>query len=204
MPGTKKIQLGILGLLIIGFVFTVSSAFAYWQEVTVSNTVDVVVIREGAQLIVDDLNDHTDEKQLVPKGRRVFTSDVDEVDFAYNVGISRELINTVNLHVEATDITIGGDDTYAHLIDINIMGQGSNATTDLFNDTVNITATVTLIEPIDEAEALQKNLDTNSINVEDSKAAYETIKGEPIEFSLEFSLSNKETTTNEDSNNDSQ
>lgn len=199
MPGTRKIQLGILGLLIIGFVFTVSSAFAYWQEVTVSNTVDVVVIREGAQLIVDDLNDQTEDKRLVPEGHTMFTGDVDEVAFSYNVGISRELINTVNLHVNATDITIGGDDTYAHLIDINIMGQGDRAKTDLFNDTVTITATVTLIEPIDEAEVTQEGLDPGAVNVEDSKVAYEAIKGEPVVFTLEFSLSNKE-----ESNNDSE
>ncbi len=199
MPGARKIQLGILALLIVGFVFTVSSAFAYWQEVTVSNTVDVVVIQEGAELIVEDLSELGEDKRLVPQGHRFYTSDVDEVEFSYNVGISRELINTVNLHARAVDITIGGDDTYAHLVSINIMGQGDTATTDLYNDMITVTAIVTLIEPIDEAEAMQKGLDNEFVNVEDSQAAYESIKGETIEFTLEFSLSSKE-----ESNNDSQ
>lgn len=198
MPGNRKIQLGILGLMIIGFIFTVSSAFAYWQEVTVSNTVDVIAIREGAELIVDDLNDHED-KRLVPEGYRMFTNDVDEVVFTYNVGISRELINTVNLTITATDVTIGKDEAYAHLINIDIMNQGENATTDIFNNTVSITATVSLTEPIDEAEALENGLESSLVNVEDSRAAYEAIKGEPVEFTLTFSLSNKE-----DINNDSQ
>lgn len=197
MPGAKKIQFGILGLLIIGFVFTVSSAFAYWQEVTVSNTVDVVVIREGAELIVDDLNNKLDDKRLVPQGYRMFTNDVDEVEFTYNAGISRELINSVNLHISATNITIGGEETYAQLVDINILNQGDKAQTDLFNDTVSITIVVRLIEPIDEAEAVQKDLDTSRVNVEDSKEAYESIKGEVIEFTLEFSLSSKTESNNE-------
>jgi hypothetical protein len=197
MPGAKKIQFGILGLLIIGFVFTVSSAFAYWQEVTVSNTVDVVVIREGAELIVDDLNNELDDKRLVPQGYRMFTNDVDEVEFTYNAGISRELINSVNLHISATNITIGGEETYAQLVDINILNQGDKAQTDLFNDTVSITIVVRLIEPIDEAEAVQKDLDTSRVNVEDSKEAYESIKGEVIEFTLEFSLSSKTESNNE-------
>ena len=197
MPGAKKIQFGILGLLIIGFVFTVSSAFAYWQEVTVSNTVDVVVIREGAELIVDDLNNELDDKRLVPQGYRMFTNDVDEVKFTYNAGISRELINSVNLHISATNITIGGEETYAQLVDINILNQGDKAQTDLFNDTVSITIVVRLIEPIDEAEAVQKDLDTSRVNVEDSKEAYESIKGEVIEFTLEFSLSSKTESNNE-------
>jgi|AntRauTorckE6833_2_1112554.scaffolds.fasta_scaffold00148_6 hypothetical protein len=197
MPGAKKIQFGILGLLIIGFVFTVSSALAYWQEVTVSNTVDVVVIREGAELIVDDLNNKLDDKRLVPQGYRMFTNDVDEVEFTYNAGISRELINSVNLHISATNITIGGEETYAQLVDINILNQGDKAQTDLFNDTVSITIVVRLIEPIDEAEAVQKDLDTSRVNVEDSKEAYESIKGEVIEFTLEFSLSSKTESNNE-------
>lgn len=199
MPGVRKIQLGILALLIVGFVFTVSSAFAYWQEVTVSNTVDVVVIEEGAELIVDDLSDIGEDRQLVPEGNRFYTSDVDEVEFSYNVGISRELINTVNLHARAVDITIGGDDTYAHLVNINIMGQGDTATTDLYNDMVTVTAIVTLTEPIDEAEASLIGLDSERVNVDDSVLAYESIKGETIEFTLAFSLSSKE-----ESNNDSQ
>jgi len=197
MPGAKKIQFGILGLLIIGFVFTVSSALAYWQEVTVSNTVDVVVIREGAELIVDDLNNELDDKRLVPQGYRMFTNDVDEVKFTYNAGISRELINSVNLHISATNITIGGEETYAQLVDINILNQGDKAQTDLFNDTVSITIVVRLIEPIDEAEAVQKDLDASRVNVEDSKEAYESIKGEVIEFTLEFSLSSKTESNNE-------
>jgi hypothetical protein len=127
----------------------------------------------------------------------MFTNDVDEVEFTYNAGISRELINSVNLHISATNITIGGEETYAQLVDINILNQGDKAQTDLFNDTVSITIVVRLIEPIDEAEAVQKDLDTSRVNVEDSKEAYESIKGEVIEFTLEFSLSSKTESNNE-------
>jgi len=148
-------------------------------------------------LIVDDLNNKLDDKRLVPQGYRMFTNDVDEVEFTYNAGISRELINSVNLHISATNITIGGEETYAQLVDINILNQGDKAQTDLFNDTVSITIVVRLIEPIDEAEAVQKDLDTSRVNVEDSKEAYESIKGEVIEFTLEFSLSSKTESNNE-------
>ncbi|MFP4078749.1 MAG: hypothetical protein ACLFUQ_06375 [Candidatus Izemoplasmataceae bacterium] len=197
MPNTRKVQLGILGLLIIGFIFTVSSALAYWRDVTVSNTVDVIVVRDEAELIVEDMNDELEDKQLVPRGYQVFAGDVESVEFSYDVGISRELINSVNLHVSVKDITIGGDASYGHLIDIDILGQGANAVTDLFNDTVNVTATVSLIEPIDAAEANEKDLPEDTVNVEDSKGAYESIKGQTVEFTLEFSLSTKEESNNE-------
>lgn len=197
MPNGKKIQLGILGLLITGFIFTISSAFAYWQEVTVSNSVDVVVVRDETELIVDDLTDQLEDKQLVPRGYQLFTSDVESVEFSYNVGISRELINSVNLHVTVKDVTIGGETAYAHLIDIDILGQGDNATTDLFNDTVNVTAMVSLIEPIDADEAGEGDLPEDRVNVDDSKAAYESIKGQNVEFTLEFSLSTKKNSNNE-------
>lgn len=193
----KTIQLGILALFIIGFIFSVSTAFAFWQDTTVTNTVDVIVVREGVELEVIDLNQQLSDKQLVPSGHQMFVGDVEVVTLSYNVGISRELINEVNLHIFAENITIGGANTYAHLVDINIMTQGDEAVVDLFNETITITLTVRLYEPIDENEANAKNLSLDVINVENGQVAYQAIAGQDIVFNLRFELSNKTQSNNE-------
>lgn len=185
------IQIGILALIILGLIFTFSSAFAYWRTVTLVNTVDVVVVRDDVELIVTDLNQRLENRYLVPSGRRLFLGDVEAVELSYEIGISRELINEVNLHIETIDVTIGGETTYAHLVDIEIMNQSREATIDLFNEVVTVTVTIRLIEPIDEAEALTEGLDLDRVNVEDAKAAYQSIKGQDIIFTLTFTLSEK-------------
>ncbi|MFW6298246.1 MAG: hypothetical protein ACOC14_01070 [Bacillota bacterium] len=197
MPNSRKVQLGILGLLITGFIFTLSSAFAYWRDVTVSNTVDVIVVREEAELVVDAMNEGLEDARLVPEGYRLFKSDVESITFAYNASLSRDLANPMNLHVTVRDITIGGESGYAHLVGIDILGQGTRATTDLFNDHETVTVVVTLIEPIDAIEAAERGFPEERVNVEDSKAAYENIKGETIAFTLDFSLTAEEESINE-------
>lgn len=197
MSSGKTMQLGILALFIIGFSLSVSFAFAFWQDTTVTNTVDVIVVREGIALEITDLNQQLAERQLVPQGHQMFVGDVEVVTLSYNVGISRELINAVNLHIFAENITIAGDDTYAHLVDINIMTQGDAAMVDLFNETITITLTVRLYEPIDEQEAMVKNLDPDVINVTNGQAAYQAIAGQDIVFNLRFELSNKTASNNE-------
>jgi hypothetical protein len=45
-----------------------------------------------------------------------------------------------------------------------------------------------LLEPIDEAEAVERGLDLGLVNVDDSEAAYNIIRGETISFKINFSV----------------
>lgn len=184
----RTIQLATLSFLVVGFLFTSSSAFAYWREVTVTRDVEIVTIGEPIEIVVTDVNQGTNDTQLVPQGYVIAVGDVEVVEFQYEIGVSRELLSTVNLHISVIDILIDDDDTYSHLVDIDILGFGEEAIIDLYNDVVTVIVTIRLIEPIDANEALTLGLDPSSVNVEDSVLAYESIKGQTISFSLQFEL----------------
>jgi len=175
----------------IGFLFTSTSAFAYWREVTVTKDVEIVTIGVPIEILVNDINEDLTDIQLVPEGYMIAVGDVEYVEFQYEIGVSRELLTTVDLHVSAVNVLIGDDDTYSHLVDIDIMGFGKDATLDLYNDEITITVTVRLLEPIDEAEAIEYGLELSRVNVEDSVLAYETIQGQTITFSLQMMLEAK-------------
>ncbi|MDA3931574.1 MAG: hypothetical protein PF513_02420 [Tenericutes bacterium] len=188
----SKISIAIVAFLFVGFVFTTTSALSYWQEVTVSNNVDIINIGDPVEIVVTDLNSSTESVTLVPNGYAIEVNDVDFVTLTYRVGVSQELLNEVNLIISINTILINDDDTYSHLIDIDILNMGDIATVDLFNDTLTITIVIRLIEPIDADEANELGLDPNRVNVEDSVAAYNAMKGQNISFQLLFELKNKE------------
>ncbi len=192
MQRNKNIQIKLVFILLIGFVFTTTSAFSYWREVTVSNDVEIITIGEPVEIIVTDLNTSQEIQTLVPSGYVMQINDVEFVTLTYQVGVSRELLNTVNLIVSTQNILIGDDATYAHLIDVNIMGMGDIAVLDIFNDKITITVVIRLIEPIDAEEANEIGLDPSLVNVEDSVAAYHAIRGQSVSFQLRFELENKE------------
>ena len=192
MTRQSKLQIAVVIFLFIGLLFTTTSAFSYWREVTVSNDVEIITIGEPIDLVVTDLNTDPTSSRLVPSGYAFYVGDVESQTLTYQVGVSRELLNTVNLLISKGTVLIGGDETYGHLIQLDIMGMGENAVVDLFNDTITITVVVTLLEPIDEEEAIEKGLDLSLVNVEDSVAAYNAIKGQTVSFELLFELANKE------------
>jgi hypothetical protein len=121
----------------------------------------------------------------------MFVGDVDEIELFYNVSVTRELLNTVDLYILVSNVTIGGSDMYEQLVDIDVNNTDRETTMDIFNDTVTVRVLVQLIEPIDEAEALRLGLDFSRVNVEDGNAAYNAIKGQDISFTVRFELRNK-------------
>lgn len=191
MLSRKAIQLATLSFLFVGFIFTSSSALAYWQDVTVTRDVELVTIGEPIEIVVDDISADVGQLNLVPQGYVFAVNDVEEVTLEYEVSVSRELLNSVDLYITINDILINEQDTYSHLVDISILGNGGQAVLDLYNDTITITVTVRLIEPIDADEALERNIESERVNVEDSVLAYETIKGQTISFVMEFELQAK-------------
>ena len=192
MASKSKLSIALVIFLFVGFVFTTTSAFSYWQEITVSNDVEIINVGEPVEIVVTDLNTSPKTEQLVPSGYAMKINDVEYVTLTYEVGVSQELLNTVNLIISTDHVLINDDDTYAHLIDIDIMGMGEEATVDLYNDSITINVVIRLTEPIDADEASASGLDPERVNVEDSVAAYNAIKGQNVSFELQFELENKE------------
>lgn len=188
----KMVKLATVLFFLIGFGFTSTSALSYWREVTVSRDVELVTIGEPVEILIDDLNQTEEIKQLVPFGY-VFTVDqTSEITLEYEVGVSKELLNAVDLYIRVDDIMINDDDTYSHLVDIKVLGSKEEIKLDLYNSTILVTVVVTLIEPIDENEAIELGLDTGLVNVLNSVEAYNDIAGKDITFTLSFELETKE------------
>lgn len=178
-------------MLTTGLVFTSTAAFAYWQDVSKFSNVVIEFDEENAELVVEELHDSF-VGMLVPEGYVYVQGEVDQVVFEYNVSVSKTLVQSMNLIIEAVDIQIGGLEEYEHLVDIQI-GSGDRYVVDeLFNDVVNVRIVVRLLEPIDEAEALERGLSMDLVNVEDSEAAFHAIKGETISFTVRFRIESKE------------
>lgn len=194
----RTIQLATLSFLLVGFIFTSTSALAYWRDVTVSKDIEIVTIGEPIEIIVTDINNGNAQLNLVPQGYAISVGDVEQVELQYEVSVSRELLNSVNLIITASDILINNVDTYSHLVDITIMGFDDQAILDLYNDTITITVQLRLIEPIDAQEAIDKGLDPSLVNVEDSVLAYVEINGQTITFVLGFELQPKTEIVNND------
>ena len=191
MLNRRVIQLATLSFLMIGFLFTSSSAFAYWREVTVTRDVELVTIGEPIEIIINDINNGITELRLVPEGYALAVNDVEFIELQYEVGVSRELLNTVDLIINIENLLINESDEYSHLVDIEINGFEDQAILDLYNDDIIVTITVRITEPIDMDEAIEKGLNTELVNVEDSVQAYEDIKGQIITFTLTMELQTK-------------
>lgn len=187
LPGKKYVPILIIIMLTVALGFTSSAAFAYWQDVSQVGNVVIRFEGEDANLVVDELSDEFRGK-LVPTGYVNFEGEVDEVVFEYEVSIDKTLVQTMNLVVQATEIKIGDSNAYAQLVSISINNQSGTFVGELFNSKVTVRIVVKLLEPIDEAEAIERGLNPALVNVEDSRQVFEAIKGQTISFKITFSV----------------
>ncbi len=181
----KKIKYVIIIFLLIGLSITTTTAIAYWSTVIDTSNVVIEVSDQKANLVVVDLSSTTG-LWLVPEGYDYFVGEVDEVEIEYQVSINKELLRTVNLIVEKLKVTIGGSETYSHLVEVIIDEQLNSNSFELFNDKILIRVRIRLQEPIDLDEAIEKGFNHSRVNVEDSKNAYEAIKGQQIKIEIGF------------------
>jgi hypothetical protein len=188
--GKKSIPYLIITMLVIALGFTSSAAFAYWQDVSQIGNVVIRFEGEDASLVVEAQHDEFTGR-LVPEGRVYVVGEVDQVVFEYDVSVDKTLVQSMNLIVEAKDVLIGESDEYSHLVDISIGNAKDYFVNELFNTVVTITIIVRLLEPIDHDEAVEKGLDLELVNVDDSQLAYNTIKGENISFTISFRVEPK-------------
>jgi len=146
--------------LILALIGLTASSFAYWDRLTTEDKDNTVIIGEGAELKVT--KNVTVTGALIPKTAVLGVSEVYEVVLEYDVKLSKEAQEDLVLNVEASNVLIGGDDTYSDLVNIEITG-------DFFVNAsgTKITVTVTLTEPT-----------TSEI--------YEAIFGKTITFDLTF------------------
>lgn len=146
--------------LILALIGLTASSFAYWDRLTTEDKDNTVIIGEGAELKVT--KNVTVTGALIPKTAVLGVGEVYEVVLEYDVKLSKEAQKDLVLNVEASNVLIGGDDTYSDLVNIEITG-------DFFVNAsgTKITVTVTLTEPT-----------TSEI--------YEAIFGKTITFDLTF------------------
>jgi len=190
VQGRRSLQLIIIVLLIIALGFTSSAAFAYWTDVSSLSNLVIEFEGENANLVILETSDAFEGK-LVPHGYVYFEGEVDQVIIQYDISVDKTLVNSMNLIIEATDIKIGGVTDYEQLVDIKIGNGDRYLVNELFNSVVTITVTVRLLEPIDSAEAAARGLGIETVNVEDSLLAYDTIHGQTISFTVDFRVEPK-------------
>jgi len=183
---------GTLLLLVVGLAFTMTSAFAFWKEVTITSEVEVITIGDPIEILITDLNINNGTLSLVPVGYAIAVGDVEKIELYYDIGVSKELLNQVILQITVNDILIDDDDLYSHLVKVTVMGSEGGADLDLFNDTIRVTVIVELLEPIDMDEAISRGLNIDLVNVNNSIQAFEDLKGKTISFTLGFELMKKE------------
>lgn len=187
VTGRKAVPYIVIIILLIALGFTSTAAFAYWQDVSQIGNVIIRFDGEDAELRAELTSDDFTGR-LVPEGHVYFVGEVDYVEFEYDVYLTRNLVQSMNLVIRAIDVKIDDQTTYAHLVDIRIQNQGDQFVGELFNSVVKIKVVVRLIEPIDEAEAIEKGLDPSRVNVVNSRQAYDDIKGKTISFALSFGV----------------
>jgi len=188
MAKSRIIQSGILVLLLIGLVSTFSFSLSFWNTVNVTRTVEITEVNQAVELDIHDISIENRTLVLVPEGYAVSDGESESITLEYTVGVSRELLSSTNLNIIASQILIGGNNEYSHLVGIDILGMGDDITLDLFNDTILVTVIITLDEPVDQQEAIIQGLDLSTVNVEDSQVAYDQIQGQTISFILTFNL----------------
>lgn len=152
----------ILALLLVVLVFSGSAlAFAWWDNLETSENDITVGVGEGVTISVN-LDEQT-SGTLVPEGVVMKTGDIDEVIIDYTVSLSRsDLVNPLDLIVTVDNLQVGGEIAHTGLINVDVTNPGT-----IHNASVEVTITITLDEPGDEA-------------------AYNAVANEDITFDITF------------------
>ena len=142
----KLLTASLMAFLSLGAMTT--TTYAYWNMLV--KTEDAVVnIGEGLETIVDATVFAPEGKELVPSGTITDNAtQVDEVELKYEVKLSKAVSAALDLEVVASQVEIGGDPTYANLVNIVIDAPaqlGGVAPQE-------VTVTLTITEPANETE----------------------------------------------------
>lgn len=158
----RNLKIGLIVLLVMLMLGLTYTSFAFWDQLTKTDNI-TVNIGEGKEITLAVEVDTTDGV-LIPNGKVLGTNEVYSVTKEFTVTLDNETQNDLNLSVDASDINIGGDETYEDLVIISI---------DLSTPTiqkgapVTVTVTIQLEEPSDST-------------------SYGAIYGKTIAFTLKF------------------
>lgn len=185
---TNIINLAIIGILLIALGFTTTLAVRYWNDIARLGNITITLgTDEGVEIDVAKVSP-TFKGMLVPEGQAYFEGETDLVELEYTVNINKDLIQTMNLVIEALDITIGGSNKYAHLVEVTIDDEVNKKVVDFFNEIVTVNIVIRLLEPVDMNEAA---LTGKEANVLDGELAFQEIKGKQIGITLRFKVEPK-------------
>lgn len=154
------LKIMVVVIAMIALVTATGMSFAYWDSLSAGTDIGIN-LGENTVLTVTVDGNTAGGKTLVPSGVMMGATDVDEVVFNYTAELSKTPANEASFTVEVVEnsVKIGGDDTYASLVNIEITSPETISTT------ASISVKITLSEPSDEA-------------------AYNAVKGKEITFSL--------------------
>ena len=147
----------ILFLLIIGFAFTLTSFNMFNDEKVVS--ANQLNLNNKEEIVLNQLVTNDSSKRLVPVGTILGVDDINEVVMEYEVLVNK---NDVELIVQVDNVLIGNEDSYSHLINIEISQEH-------VDDKYLVKAIISLNMPANETE-------------------YNAIANKQITFSLVFSV----------------
>lgn len=147
MKDLRKKLISAFVVMLFAFAAVVGTTYAWWNALE-NTQEEQITLGEGDEIIVTEVT--AGSGILIPESQTPTGSEVTEIIYTYEVSANDEAIEAgaVNLTVAAQNILIGGDGTYASLVNIDI----TPSTTTVSGTPITITVTVTLTEPVDQTE----------------------------------------------------
>lgn len=181
----------LLSLVFVFFAFGSSFAYGYWQQISFASSAIIEFDSQTPQLQAETIST-TVVAPLVPQGYAQQPITTDQVELQYRLTIDKEIARTMNLSVEATEVTIDGQPFYTNLVSIVIDGSPNAIVRDIFNEAIIVRAQIRLQEPIDADEAQRRGLSPSVVNVDDARAAYLAIAGKQLVIQFRFAITAKQ------------
>lgn len=181
----------LLSLVFVFFAFGSSFAYGYWQQISFASSAIIEFDSQTPQLQAETIST-TVVAPLVPQGYAQQPITTDQVELQYRLTIDKEIARTMNLSVEATEVTIDGQPFYTNLVSIVIDGSPNAIVRDIFNEAIIVRAQIRLQEPIDADEAQRRGLSPSVVNVDDARAAYHAIAGKQLVIQFRFAITAKQ------------
>lgn len=145
----KKLAIVLVALFAFGGTV---SAYAWWDQLQVTDSSQTLTIGEGANLSVQATFAPDSGKTLVPNTVMLGANDVTSYDIEYTLVLDKQLAADANLSAVVDSIDVGGNGNPENVISVAVSYddalQGINADNDIV-----VTLTVTMIEPSQTAYA---------------------------------------------------
>jgi len=158
----KKIIITATLIILIGIT---SLCYSYWDTLQNKEIINIP-IGKATTLLVSITDNVPEGKTLIPADAIQGINNVSSVDLKYSVKLDKETVSTPTLSVVASNIKIGGDETYSDFIVITIV----KPETISFN-AVDVTVSVSLKN---QSEGITEDI-------------YNSINSKSITFDLTFS-----------------